>query len=108
MVVLRLKRVRNPDMVCLEILDRFITHMTERKVPVLFCGVRPDFAEVMKNVRFHHRLPADCLFLEEATNFSSTLRAVRRAYEILDRERCPKCPRPAEPEAPGPEFTYMI
>jgi SulP family sulfate permease len=107
-VVLRLKRVRNPDMVCLEIFDRFITHMTERKVPVLFCGVRPDFAEVMKNVRFHHRLPADCLFLEEATNFSSTLRAVRRAYEILDRERCPKCPRPAEPEAPGPEFTYMI
>lgn len=107
-VVIRLKRVRNPDMVCLEIFDRFIRHMTERKVPVLFCGVRADFAEVMKNVRFHHRLPAECLFLEEATNGSSTLRAVRRAYEILGRERCPKCPRPAEPEPAGPDFTYMI
>ena len=43
--VLRLKRVRNPDMVCLEIFERFIRHMNERKVPVLSAAhVRPDFA----------------------------------------------------------------
>jgi SulP family sulfate permease len=109
-VVLRLKRVRNPDMVCLEIFERFLGHMSERKVPVpvFFCGVRPDFAKVMQNVRFHHHLPAECLFLEEGTNGTSTLRAVRRAYEILGRERCPTCPRPAEPEPAGPDFTYMI
>lgn len=107
-VVLRLKRIRNPDMVCLEIFQRFIRHMNQHKVPVLFCGVRADVAEVLANVRFEDHLPADCLFLEEATAGSSTLRAVRRAYEILGRQRCPTCPRPVEPEPGGPEFTYMI
>lgn len=107
-VVLRLKRVRNPDMVCLEIFERFIRFMQQRKVPVLFCGVRPDFAAVLNNVHFHLHLPPECLFLEEGTNGTSTLRAVRRAYDILGRERCPTCPRPAEPEPAGPEFTYMI
>ena len=40
-VVLRLKRVRNPDAVCMSVLDRFIERMHDRDVTVLFCGVRP-------------------------------------------------------------------
>jgi SulP family sulfate permease len=106
-VVLRLKRVRNPDMVCLEILQRFLEEMNHRKVPVLFCGVRPDFARALENVNFHQWLPPDCLFLEEATTGSATLRAVRRAYELLGNDRCPTCPRPLEPEG-GKDWYYVI
>jgi SulP family sulfate permease len=107
-VVLRMKRVRNPDMVCLEILERFLVNMHKQNVTVLLCGVRPDFAEVLKNVRFHHQLPPDCLFLEEATPGSSTLHAVRRAYEILGKQRCATCPRPPEPETPAQDLYYVI
>jgi SulP family sulfate permease len=106
-VVLRLKRCRNPDMVCLETLQRFLEEMNQRKVPVLFCGVRPDFAQAMLNVRFLQWLPPECLFLEEATTGSATLRAVRRAYELLGNDRCPTCPRPLEPDG-SKDWYYMI
>src|SRR5262249_42211615 len=96
--VLRLKRVRNPDMVCLEILERCFHDMRGRGVPVLVCGVRPDFAQALRNVGADKVLPPEDLFLEDAAAVSSTLRAVRRAYEILGDDRCPDCPQRAEAE----------
>src|SRR5262249_29988956 len=39
-VVLRFKRVRNPDMVCMERLERFLKEMAGQDVAVLLCGVR--------------------------------------------------------------------
>lgn len=92
-VVLRLKRARNPDMVCLEHLQRFLIEMKKRGATALFCGVREEFASALRNVQMHQWLPDELLFLEEATTGSSTLHAVRKAYEILGAERCPTCPR---------------
>jgi SulP family sulfate permease len=107
-VVLRVKRARNPDMVCLERLQHFLEDMGSRKVPVLLCGVRPDFARALDNVRFHRYLPPDCLFLEDTSPMSSTLKAVRRAYELLGDDRCPTCPRSRDPEPERGEWYYMI
>src|SRR5262249_52753561 len=107
-VVLRLKRARNPDMVCLERLQNFLQDMHGRGVTVLFCGVREDFARALKNVFFHRVLPPEYLFLEEAASGSSTLRAVRRAYELLGNDLCPTCPRRQEREADRGEWYYMI
>jgi SulP family sulfate permease len=107
-VVLRLKRARNPDMVCLQRLQLFLQDMHARGVTVLFCGVREDFAQALTNVGFHQVLPPDCLFLEDTAVFSSTLRAVRRAYELLGDNRCATCPRPREPETDKGEWYYMI
>jgi sulfate permease, SulP family len=107
-VVLRFKRARNPDMVCLERLHHFLTTVHARKGTVLFCGVREDFARVLRNVRFHEVLPADCLFLEDGAKEPSTLLAVRRAYELIGTDRCPGCPRPLEPEADRGGWYYMI
>jgi SulP family sulfate permease len=105
-VILRLKRTRNPDMVCLEMLQRFIEDMQERQVPVLLCGVRADFERALHNVRFHHWLPEEHVFLEDVTLGSSTLQAVRRAYELLGEERCSTCPR--RQERGGDDWYYMI
>src|SRR5262249_38314166 len=44
-VILRLKRVRNQDAVCLQLLESFIEKMRLRDVTVLLCGVRPDMAK---------------------------------------------------------------
>src|SRR5262249_43017857 len=44
--VLRLKRVRNPDAVCLGLLDDFLGRMEARRVTVLLCGVRAELDKV--------------------------------------------------------------
>jgi SulP family sulfate permease len=105
-IVLRLKRIRNPDMVCLEQLQHFLQEMQQKKVPVLLCGVRPGFAHALARLGFHHWLPKEWLYLEEVDVGSSTLEAVRHAYELLGEDLCPTCPRRAE--AGQPEWYYMI
>ena len=106
-VVLRLKRARNPDMVCLEHLQRFVREMKRRQATVLLCGVRPGLADTLGNLRFHHWLPPECVFLEDSTTGSSTLAAVRRAYELLGENICATCPRRREVANTG-DWHYMI
>jgi sulfate permease, SulP family len=107
-VILRMKRIRNPDMVCLEKLQQFIQDVQARKATVLLCGVRPDFALALRNLRFQHWLPRECVFLEEASVLSSTLQAVRRGYAILGDDLCATCPRRDEREAAKGDWYYMI
>jgi sulfate permease, SulP family len=105
-LILRLKRTRNPDMVCLEMLQQFLEEMQDRKVPVLLCGIRSDFEQALRNLRFHHWLPQDSVFLEDVTMGSSTLKAVRRAYELLGDDLCSTCPR--REESDKHDWHYMI
>jgi SulP family sulfate permease len=108
LIVLRVKRTRNPDVVCMERLEHFLQEMQEQGVTVLLCGVRPDFAQAMKNLRFEEWLPACRVFLEDEAEDSSTLKAVRRAYELLGDGLCPTCPRRRTPEPDSKELYYMI
>jgi SulP family sulfate permease len=108
-IVLRVKRTRNPDIVCMERLQHFIVEMNAKGVPVLLCGVRPDFAQVMENLRFHDFLSADHVFMEDAARVgSATLAAVRHAYELLGDDLCPHCPRRTPPEPANGAFYYQI
>jgi SulP family sulfate permease len=107
-IVIRLKRVRNPDMVCLEHLQRFLQDMQARQVTVLLCGVREDFAEALHNLDFYQWLPPDCVYQEGVTVTSSTLQAVRRAYELLGEDICPACPRRQETAAQREQWYYQI
>jgi len=106
-IVLRLKRVRNPDMVCLERLQHFLQEMQRRGVTVLLCGVRPDLAQSLENVGFRSWLPADTIFLERAGPFSSTIEAIRHAYALLGNDLCPICPR-REGKDEKSSWSYMI
>lgn len=90
-VVLRLKRTRNPDMVALELFEHFLRTMDSQGITVLLCGVRPDFAKVLRNLRFEEWLPKDRIFPEGLELYSSTLRAVRHAYELIEENDCPHC-----------------
>jgi SulP family sulfate permease len=107
-VVLGLKHARNPDMVCMEHLHRFLADMHRRQVPVLLCGVRDDFARALHNLRQHHALPPEYVFREDGKTGSSTLEAVRRAYELLGNDLCPTCPRRQDREADKGPWYYMI
>ncbi len=107
-IVLRVKRTRNPDMACLEQLQHFLQEMQTQGVTVLLCGIREDFAQAMKNLNFQDWLPAERVFREESSEDSSTLAAVRRAYELLGTEVCATCPRRGVTEPDKKEWYYMI
>jgi SulP family sulfate permease len=103
-IVLRLKRVRNPDAVCLAVFERFIGRMKERGIHVILCGVRDDFAKVMHSSGLAAQLGKDNLFVEQEGSVSSTLDAVRFAYDLLKGDYCAFCPRRGE----GKEVLYYM
>jgi sulfate permease, SulP family len=90
-VVLRLKRTRNPDMVFLEHLEHFLHEMQRAGRTVLLCGVRPELAEAMARLHFQDWLPEGSVFLEEEVLYSSTIKAVRRAYALIEDNSCTHC-----------------
>ncbi len=94
-VVLRMKRVRNADAVCLTVLDRFISRMQAAQVTVLLCGLRPDLMKVLDAGGLLHRVGSKHAFIFEETGaiWSSTLDAIRFAYELVGRDVCEACPR---------------
>ena len=85
-VVLRLKRVRHPDAVVTERIERFLHEETARGVTVLLAGVQPDLWALLKNVGFANWFPSEHVFPEEDEEFSATLKAVRYAREQLSAQ----------------------
>ena len=94
-VVLRLKRARNADAVCLRVLDKFVARMHTRNVDVLLCGIRPDLMSVIDSSGLMRQLGRERVFMFQETEgvWSSTLEAVRFAYEIVGSNVCETCPR---------------
>jgi SulP family sulfate permease len=107
-IVLRVKRTRNPDVVCLERLEGFLREMQKRKVTVLLCGVREDFDQAMRNLHFQDWFPKECVFREADGEDPSTLRAVRRAYELLGDNLCATCPRRTQPKTDRDDPLYYV
>jgi len=91
-LVLRMKRARNPDAVGLTLLEDFLHRVKARGVHVLLCGVRPEFAEKLERTGITAHL-GEKLFLEQPVRLTSTMLAVRHAYELIGNETCAVCPR---------------
>jgi SulP family sulfate permease len=107
-VVLRLKRVRHPDVVCIERLEHFLREVTEGGVTVLLAGVRSDTLGVLNNVGFQGWFPAEQVFPEEDEEFSATLKAVRYAHNRLAELKV-KEPFTGAPElAAHAELYYLV
>ncbi|HEV3417839.1 MAG TPA: SulP family inorganic anion transporter [Pirellulales bacterium] len=108
-IVLRLRRTRNPDMVCMKLFEQFLHDMHGRGVKVLLCGVREDFSQAMINLRFYELLPADRIFYQDAASpGSSTIDAVRHGYELLGDHTCPACALRNKIEPNSDALYYMI
>jgi SulP family sulfate permease len=107
-VVLRLKRARNPDAVCLSRLDDFLSRLEARRVTLLLCGIRRDLARGLRNTGLMQRLGTERLFIETVGADSSTLDAVRHAYTLLAGDLCPTCPRRDDTSRAKESWYYMI
>jgi sulfate permease, SulP family len=107
-VILRMKRARNPDGVCLQILDRFIERMRRHSVTVVLCAIRPDMMKALEAGRVLERLGQEHVFVFQETGaiWTSTLEAVRFAYERIGPDKCAICPRGAESETAN--WSYAI
>jgi SulP family sulfate permease len=107
-LILRVKRTRNPDMVFMERLQHFLQDVEKMGVTVLLCGVRADFAQGLENLRFYDWLPSDRVFLEEEKDYSATLKAVRYSYSIIENNFCDHCARMERAKQDEETFYYMI
>jgi SulP family sulfate permease len=109
-VVLRVRRTRNPDLVCIERLEQFLRRMSAMGVLVLLSGVRDDVAQAMQNLRFDRWLPRDRVFASTPLRpGSSTIEAVRAAYEraASAAATCAHC-RAAQPADPLRADLYYV
>ncbi|GFG62656.1 putative sulfate transporter [Mycobacterium kubicae] len=105
-VILRLKRVRHPDVVCIERIEHFLRDLTERGVVVLLAGVRPDTLAVLGNVGLHRWFPEEQVFPEEDKQFSATLKAVR--YVHVRRAAANPKPELQEAEQRDEDLYYLV
>ena len=90
-VILRLKRARNPDSVCMMILDTFAQNMIDKGITVILSGVDAEMLAVLTNVGMVRRIGRENVFLEQSEIWGSTSQALNRAYLIFGSERCPQC-----------------
>ncbi len=109
-IVLRLKRARNPDAVCMSVLDRFIDRMQAAGVTVLLCGVRPEILKVLEASGLADRVGHDRIFVFEDTGkfWTSTMDAVQYAYQVIGNDVCETCPRHGEGLNEKEGWYYLI
>lgn len=91
-VVLRIKRLRSPDAVCMHVLDEHLKAVEERGVHIILVGVRNDIFGALRRSGIVARIGADHVFREQAVRHTSTQRGVYYAYGLVG-ETCDTCPR---------------
>ncbi len=90
-VVLRMKRVRSPDAVCMHLLDEHLARIEARGVHVIMVGVRQDLADALENTGIEARIGEERIFREQAIRFTSTQKGVQFAFGFMG-EPCETCP----------------
>jgi SulP family sulfate permease len=108
-LVLRFKRVRNPDVVCIERLEHFLREAQKEGSIVLLAGLRPEFRAVLGNLRFTAWYPAERFFPEEDETWSATVRAVQYAYALLgEANTCSHCVGRTQPPERVANLYYLV
>ncbi|MEI8359749.1 MAG: SulP family inorganic anion transporter [Deltaproteobacteria bacterium] len=89
-VLLRLKRARNPDAVGIALLDHFVDRMKAEGVEVIPCGVREGMYICLETSGLADKIGRENIFREESVRQTSTLKALLHASDSM-REPCPHC-----------------
>ena len=107
-IVLRLKRVRNPDAVCLSLIEDFLERMDNHGITVLLCGIRQDMFKVFEKIGLTTRLGPNRIYTESDAAWSSTLAAVRDAHSMLGEDLCSHCPVARSKTSDDSKWHYII
>lgn len=106
-VVLRLKRLRSPDAVCMHMLDEHIQRIEARGVHVIMVGVRADLAAALDRTGIAARLEPKQIFREQPVRHTSTQMGIQHAYELIQTP-CEDCPRTSRAPSPENPFHYAV
>jgi sulfate permease, SulP family len=77
-VLLRLKRVRNPDVVSLEHFEHFLKQAQANGITIWLAGLQPDLLAAFERLKFATWLPGSRVFPQGLDDDSATLAAIRR------------------------------
>jgi SulP family sulfate permease len=91
-VLLRLKRVRNPDAVGLEQIEQFLRRAQAADIVVWLAGVQPDLLDAFRRQGFSRLVPDYRLFPQGSDEESATLAAIRHIRTLVDGPKA----RPAD------------
>lgn len=105
-LVLRLKRLRSPDAVCLHLLDEYLQALEKRGVHVIMVGVRGDLYGALRRTGIVTRVGKERIFREQKVRHTSTQQGIRYAYELVE-DPCPTCPR-RDPAVRERQLHYSI
>ncbi len=84
-VVMRMKRARNPDAVGLAEFEHFLGRLNSRGVHVLLCGVRTGMRDALARSGMLDKFDPEHFFLEQAVRQTSTQAAMRLARKLAGR-----------------------
>jgi SulP family sulfate permease len=82
-LLLRLKRVRNPDVVSLERVQHFLKEAQANRIEVWLAGVRPDLFEAFNRLKFFDWFPENRVIPHGNEDNSATLTAIARIRQNL-------------------------
>ncbi len=107
-VVLSLKRARNPDAAFLHLCAELADALAARGVVLLLCGVSPGLRASMEGTGLGVRLGPGRVFDLVPGPAPSVREAVELAYRLIGDGLCAACPRRPENAAPAAESEYVI
>jgi SulP family sulfate permease len=86
-LVLRLKRVRNPDAVALEVLDVFLHEAKKEGLTIFLAGLRPELQTALERMGVAQQLGEEFIFPEQEKDYSATLEAIRAAFTRIESDQ---------------------
>ena len=86
-----MKRARNPDAVGMALLEGCVDRLSAQGLRVVLCGVGHGMFTCMKKSGLADKLGEAHLFLEQRVRQTSTLLAIRHAYDLV-KAPCATCP----------------
>jgi SulP family sulfate permease len=107
-VILLLKRARNPDAAFLHLLQGFHAQLERRNIVLLLSGVQPDLTAALTATGLRARIGGNRIFANQANGTSSTRGAVHLAYDLLKDGPCSNCPRQQGQAKAGELSDYVI
>jgi sulfate permease, SulP family len=91
-VVIRLRRARNPDAVGMALLVGCVDRLRARGLEVVLCGVHEAMQVCLQKSGLVEKLGEAQIFLEQPVRESSTMQAIQHACEQV-ADPCVNCPR---------------
>jgi sulfate permease, SulP family len=107
-VILVLKRARNPDAAFLNLLQTFHRNMQRRHIALLLCGVQSDLSTALAGSGIDLRIGVNHIFRDLMPNGSSARDAIQFAYHLLGEGLCAVCPNRQETTSTNALSDYVI